>query len=244
MVSLMYPHQTEMDLSISYALYFAARGHGVATTPMDLLPKDYQTTARVLLSGLGADELFGGYVRHATAFARRGYEGLVDELQLDVGRICDRNLGRDDRVMAYWSREVRFPYLDETLMGWAIESPVWQKCDFHNQNRDGSAVEAGKRVLRLLADDLGMHKVAREKKRAVSLQVRSVTQDYLRLTSSGIDSVRRSNRKDGEWQDQGHFVDLMIEHEKHKHLQAQRSSSDDTQILLSRVGSRVFLPRQ
>lgn len=158
-----------MDLSISYALYFAARGSGIAITTEDPNPRDYQTTARVLLSGLGADELFGGYVRHNTAFARRGYEGLIDELQLDVGRICDRNLGRDDRVMAHWGREVRFPYLDEQLMSWAIQSPVWHKCDFHNQAQGDSSPEPGKRVLRLLADELGMHSVAREKKRAVSL---------------------------------------------------------------------------
>jgi asparagine synthetase B (glutamine-hydrolysing) len=55
-----------MDLSIACALYFAARGHGQASTNANQIPITYTTQARVLLSGLGADELFGGYTRHAT----------------------------------------------------------------------------------------------------------------------------------------------------------------------------------
>lgn len=164
--SLIYPHNTEMDLSIASALYFAARGQGIDfTDAVSAAPAAYTTAARVLLSGLGADELFGGYQRHATAYQRQGYPGLVDELKLDVSRLGKRNLGRDDRVMSHWGKEVRFPYLDEELVRWAIRAPVWDKCDFGNP--DG-VVEPGKRVLRLLALELGMSKVATEKKRAVS----------------------------------------------------------------------------
>lgn len=158
-----------MDLSIAYALYFAARGQGLVTENSTTPAAPYTSPARVLLSGLGADELFGGYSRHPAAFQRRGYAGLVDELLLDVGRLGKRNLGRDDRVMAHWSKEVRFPYLDERLVKWAIETPAWEKCDFEHDNAgvcDG--VEPGKRVLRLLALELGTVDVAGEKKRAVS----------------------------------------------------------------------------
>ena len=157
-----------MDLSIACALYFAARGQGFSYTNGDISSpqSSYITPARVLLSGLGADELFGGYVRHATAYSRQGYPGLIEELKLDVSRLGKRNLGRDDRVMAHWSREVRFPFLDEELVRWAIGRPAWEKCDFANQEGD---IEPGKRVLRLLALELGMPGVAGEKKRAVRL---------------------------------------------------------------------------
>ncbi|KAK4146066.1 uncharacterized protein C8A04DRAFT_10072 [Dichotomopilus funicola] len=171
-ISVIHPHNTEMDLSIAYALYFAARGQGVVSESPDSAPVTYTSPARVLLSGLGADELFGGYSRHPSAFQHRGYPGLVDELLLDVGRLGKRNLGRDDRAMAHWGKEVRFPFLDERLVKWAIETPAWEKCDFEHSEED-SGVEACKRVLRLLALELGMVTVAREKKRAIQFGART-----------------------------------------------------------------------
>ncbi|KAF4512483.1 hypothetical protein G6O67_001618 [Ophiocordyceps sinensis] len=184
-INLMYPHNTEMDLSIAYALYFAARGHGSCQESPGSEDGSYATTARVLLSGLGADELFGGYVRHATAFSRNGYSGLVEELKLDMSRLGKRNLGRDDRVMAHWEREVRFPYLDEALAKWAIESPVWDKCDFENQGHD-EGVEPGKRVLRLLAEGLGMGVVAREKKRAIQFGARTAKMESGKVKGTAL----------------------------------------------------------
>jgi len=188
----MYPHNTEMDLSIAYALYFAARGEGLCVEQADsaMPPVPYRTPARVLLSGLGADELFGGYVRHATAFSRRGYAGLVDELKLDVSRLSKRNLGRDDRVMAHWGKEVRFPYLDEELVKWAMERPAWEKCDFDNAE-EISGVEPGKRILRLLALQLGLEQVSREKKRAVRV-VPQLTTDMWRPALANLQPCRSS----------------------------------------------------
>lgn len=186
MINLIHPHNTEMDISIGYALYFAARGSGVATTYDDPVPVQYTTPARVLLSGLGADELFGGYMRHTTAFNRNGYWGLLDELELDVSRLGKRNLGRDDRVISHWAREARFPYLDESVVKWALECPIWEKCGFHPTSapifEDEHNIEPDKKILRLLALKLGMHSVARERKRAVGTSF--ICRGYVAHTSS------------------------------------------------------------
>jgi asparagine synthetase B (glutamine-hydrolysing) len=168
-IKLMSPHSTEMDLSIASALYFASRGQGILSLDKEK-NVSYKTPSRVLLSGLGADELFGGYSRHSVAFHRHGFSGLIAELELDFNRLGKRNLGRDDRVTSHWGREVRYPFLDEDLVNWAVSTPVWNKCGFGTQqvNLAYPDLEDGKLILRLLAWNAGLNETAREKKRAVS----------------------------------------------------------------------------
>ena len=174
---LMRPHNTEMDLSIAMALYFASRGQGTLYGPessvSERITTNYTSSARVLLSGLGADELFAGYTRHATAFNRRNYIGLIEELSLDITRLGQRNLGRDDRIISHWGKEVRYPYLDEDLVRWALRTPVWEKCGFGEDGARNHDIEPAKKVLRLLAKRLGMELVAQEKKRAIQFGART-----------------------------------------------------------------------
>ena len=207
-VRLMYPHNTEMDISIAMALYFAARGQGQGNLDVTVdarHPTDsYTTTARVLLSGLGADELFAGYTRHASAFARGGYDGLLDELELDYGRLGQRNLGRDDRVMAHWGREVRYPYLDEDFVKSALDLKVWEKCGFLSETDDQKAgladvshkasavvidLDPAKQALRLLAWKLGMPGVAKEKKRAIQFGARTAKLEIGKGRRKGTDTL-------------------------------------------------------
>ena len=175
-ISLIRPHNTEMDFSIACAFYFAAHGRGTICHPDHISMIPYTTPARVLFSGLGADELFGGYTRHATAFRRRGYQGLVEEMEIDFNRLGSRNLGRDDRVISYWGKEVRYPYLDDDLVTWALSIPIWEKCGFGQGNGhqvSEPVLEPGKKLLRLLAYHLGLPSVAIETKRAIQFGARS-----------------------------------------------------------------------
>ncbi|KAI5205391.1 hypothetical protein E4T39_02961 [Aureobasidium subglaciale] len=189
-ISLIHPHNTEMDLSIASALYFASRGQGLMSSG-EVESSMYTSEARVLLSGLGADELFGGYTRHDTAFRRQGLSGLLDELNLDVDRLGKRNLGRDDRVLSNWARETRFPFLDEDLVQWAVNAPVWDRCGFgeSKEGEDGetSSLEPAKKVLRCLAWKLGMKHVAAEKKRAIQFGARTAKMEVGR--SKGTQAI-------------------------------------------------------
>lgn len=190
---LMRPHNTEMDLSIACALYFASRGQGKATTdPLPHTPAEntpiYKSTSRVLLSGLGADELFAGYGRHSVAFERGGFESLIAEIDLDVSRLGSRNLGRDDRVLSHWGRETRFPFLDEEFVAWVVCAPVWEKCGFGLPETEATAgIDREKLALRLVALRQGMPRVAREKKRAIQFGARTAKMETGR--SKGTDAL-------------------------------------------------------
>lgn len=188
-ISLIHPHSTEMDLSIALALYFAARGSGTTLDPLTSIDIPYTSPAHVLMSGLGADELFAGYTRHATAFARNSYGGLLEELDLDFKRLGKRNLGRDDRVISHWGKEVRYPYLDEGVVKWALTVPVWDKCGFEeSSSQDGKkGLEPGKKVLRLVAWKMGMRGVAAEKKRAIQFGARTAKMEEGRKRTKGTD---------------------------------------------------------
>jgi asparagine synthetase B (glutamine-hydrolysing) len=63
------------------ALYFASRGTGKVYRQAENPEGEvYSSRARVLLSGLGSDELLGGYYRHRTAFGAGGWEAVIDEV--------------------------------------------------------------------------------------------------------------------------------------------------------------------
>jgi asparagine synthetase B (glutamine-hydrolysing) len=165
-LGLMYPLETVMDLSIAIALWFASRGLGKINTKDGY--EEYNSRTRVLLSGLGADEQLGGYSRHRKAFEKNGWEMLQKELQVDVGRISTRNLGRDDRIISDHGKELRFPYLDESVMTFLSSLPVYIKTDPRYERAVGDKI-----LLRLMAAELGLERASIEAKRAMQFGTRS-----------------------------------------------------------------------
>lgn len=170
--SLIKPQESVMDLSIAIAFYFASRGKGSMYNNADDLSsptiKEYTSQARVLLSGLGADELYGGYTRHTREFTERGPESFAKELQLDFSRLHSRNLGRDDRACSTWGKELRYPFLDEDVVSWTMNNcPLDLK-----MNKINDEIE-GKSIIRNIARDLGLIQVAKEKKRAIQFGAKS-----------------------------------------------------------------------
>lgn len=61
-----------------------------------------------MLTGIGADEQLAGYSRHRFCFRKDGLEGLNKELEMELGRISSRNLGRDDRIIGDHGKEARY----------------------------------------------------------------------------------------------------------------------------------------
>lgn len=107
--------------------------------------------AKILLSGVGADEQMAGYGRHRTTYQRGGYEALRSELRMEMKRLWTRNLGRDDRCLSDHGKEARFPYLDEDVMAFLDELPLEFKCDMNRQLGEGD-----KLILRKVAKMMGV----------------------------------------------------------------------------------------
>ncbi|KAI8328405.1 asparagine synthase-domain-containing protein [Blakeslea trispora] len=159
-IDRMFPLDTVMDLSIAMAFWFASRGRGVIVREGAV--EAYESHARVLLSGLGADEQLGGYLRHREAFRHGSWERLIQETQLDVDRIATRNLGRDDRIMSDHGKEVRFPFLSTKVVDWLCRQPIELKMDLRYSRGIGE-----KLLLRHLACQLGLVESSRNWKRAI-----------------------------------------------------------------------------
>ncbi|GAA6219704.1 asparagine synthetase domain-containing protein 1 [Lates japonicus] len=157
---LVHPLDTVLDDSIGCAVWFAARGTGFIMEDNDQRP--FTSSAKIILTGIGADEQLAGYSRHRVRFKMSGHEGLVQELAMELGRISSRNLGRDDRVIGDHGKEARFPYLDEDVVSYLSSLPVWEKADLSLPRGVGE-----KLLLRLTAKQLGLGQSAVLPKRAM-----------------------------------------------------------------------------
>ncbi|KIP11504.1 hypothetical protein PHLGIDRAFT_21688 [Phlebiopsis gigantea 11061_1 CR5-6] len=160
--NMMFPCRTVMDLSLAAALYFAARGTGQVRDSATADPRLYQSPAKVLLNGLGSDELLGGYGRFHTRFKGAGWQAIIDELQLEIDRIPTRNLGRDDRIISCHGKETRHPFLSLSLVAYLSQLPVHTKLDPRMEAGVGEKV-----LLRVVARKLGLLEASIRKKRAM-----------------------------------------------------------------------------
>ncbi|XP_048763515.1 asparagine synthetase domain-containing protein 1-like isoform X2 [Ostrea edulis] len=158
---LLYPLETVLDDSIGCAVWFAARGEGILGNG-EHAGIEYKSSAKVVLCGMGADEQFAGYSRHRGKFEESGWQGLVDEINMEIQRISARNLGRDDRVITDHGKEARFPFLDENVVSYLQTLPVQVKANLCYPRGLGEKI-----LLRACAVKLGLTKSALFPKRAI-----------------------------------------------------------------------------
>ncbi|NJE47417.1 asparagine synthase (glutamine-hydrolyzing) [Thermococcus sp. GR7] len=125
-----------MNLAIGIPLYFATK----------LARED---GCKLLLSGQGADELFGGYAK---------YLERPELMESDLLEIGEKNLVRDDKIAMLNSVEGRVPFLDLAVISTAFNTPPEAKI------RKGIR----KAILREVAVELGLPKwiAERDKKAA------------------------------------------------------------------------------
>ncbi|XP_031472777.1 uncharacterized protein LOC116245281 [Nymphaea colorata] len=167
-MSLISPANTYMDLNIGIALWLAAGGDGwvnegaSGNCEKTAQRHKYKSEARILLVGSGADEQCAGYGRHKTKYRQGGWLTLQEELKLDMQRIWKRNLGRDDRCISDHGKEARFPFLDENVIRYLLDVPLWEIADL-----DQSTGKGDKKILREVAWLLGLDKAATLPKRAI-----------------------------------------------------------------------------
>ncbi|CAL52314.1 Rossmann-like alpha/beta/alpha sandwich fold [Ostreococcus tauri] len=165
-VSLVQPQDKKMDYNIGVALWFAsrARGHAILYNTDDSTEtlENYDSEAKIMLLGNGADEILGGYRRHKLAFDRGGLSKLAEELNMDMERLWVRNMGRDDRIVSDSSREARYPFLDEELVHMVSGAAIYDIVDFKLPPGEGD-----KMILRSLARALGLSCTSKRVKRAL-----------------------------------------------------------------------------
>ncbi len=106
---------------------------------------------RVLFSGGGSDELFGGYERYMRA------HNLNSDLLSSILKLYEQDLYRDDVVTMNNGIELRLPYLDKAVVSYGLRIPSKYKI------ADGR----NKIIVRDIARDLGIDiSLSERKKRA------------------------------------------------------------------------------
>ncbi len=120
---------------------------GVALTLYIACEMAKNDRVKVIFSGLGSEEIFAGYERHKNSL------DLNSECLSGIRKIYERDLYRDDVITMANNLELRLPYLDRELVGYALRIPNRYKL------REGRE----KLILREIAQDAGIPKEMAER---------------------------------------------------------------------------------
>jgi asparagine synthase (glutamine-hydrolysing) len=115
---------------------------------MALAKKD---NVKVVFSGQGTDEIFGGYSWYPSIVAKEGYSSLRNHMIEDLFLLYKETLEREDKTTMAHGIEMREPYLDKQVIKTAFD--INPKLNVRGPND-----QLGKYVHRKLADELGIPK--------------------------------------------------------------------------------------
>jgi asparagine synthase (glutamine-hydrolysing) len=103
----------------------------------------------VMLTGQGADELFGGYAWYAKVLEKEGYQKLREHMTEDLLLLHRETLEREDKITMAHSIEMREPFLDMKVIRLSMQMDL-------KLNVKGVEDTFGKHVHRKLAQRLGI----------------------------------------------------------------------------------------
>jgi len=149
--------------------------------------KIFKSTAKIVFSGLGADEFFGGYARYKTSWEKAKYLGLSMEMSKDINRIWTRNFGRDDRSCSDNGIELRFPFFDLDLIEFLSTVENIEYITNFNESRG----KGEKIVLRRICERLGYKISHNFEKRAIQFGTRLAKETNIKKYGSN----RKANGK-------------------------------------------------
>ena len=104
---------------------------------------------RVMFTGQGADELFGGYSWYPKVAGKEGLQALRRHMVQDLQLLYRETLEREDKITMAHSIELREPFLDPEVIRVALATDL-------RLNIRGMSDRFGKRVHRRLAMNLGI----------------------------------------------------------------------------------------
>ncbi len=118
-----------------------------------------ESGCRVFFSGMGSDEVFGGYRKYVTEYVESG-EAVRLSMYRDATRSHEVNFERDYKVCADLGVELRLPFADERVIDFGLSLPTELKLLRVPES-------PRKLALRALAEKLGFpRRIAHSRKRA------------------------------------------------------------------------------
>jgi asparagine synthase (glutamine-hydrolysing) len=116
---------------------------------------------RFMLTGHGADELFGGYKRYLNDYVQCGEEPVRKTIFNDIAGMYEKNFERDSKICNFHNVELRLPFATYQLAEFAAKLPLQLKIESPNDM-------LRKTVLRKMAEDIGLPRfIVKKPKRAI-----------------------------------------------------------------------------